>query len=221
MVASFNRFNNASAGDGTSMFLGQLGEAIPFIDISLNGGALGAFTTIEPHVMRNALLWTHEKYNISIVITENGYGDMLGLGVHDNQRGAYHSAFLRTLVSTVNQYNVSVLAYSAWSLIDSFEFKGGYSRPFGLIHIDYASGTLDRSHKDSSSFWIKMRETNSVPFVEPDKATTLSPPTTALRTSTKAPSTAAPSSSTCTSSSMTVILLGVLGLMRALSRSPM
>ncbi|XP_052130213.1 uncharacterized protein LOC113212235 isoform X2 [Frankliniella occidentalis] len=127
MVASFNRFNNASAGDGTSMFLGQLGEAIPFIDISLNGGALGAFTTIEPHVMRNALLWTHEKYNISIVITENGYGDMLGLGVHDNQRGAYHSAFLRTLVSTVNQYNVSVLAYSAWSLIDSFEFKGGYS----------------------------------------------------------------------------------------------
>ncbi|XP_052129397.1 lactase/phlorizin hydrolase-like isoform X2 [Frankliniella occidentalis] len=163
------------------------------------------------------------------------------MGVHDNQRAAYHSAFLRTLVSTVKQYSVSVLAYSAWSLIDSFEFSGGYSRPFGLIHVDYASGSLDRSHKDSSSFWIKLRETNSVPFVEPDQTTTLSPPTStqapstatstqapstatstqapSTATSTQAPSTAAPSSCTRASSSMTVLLLAVLGLMLALSRS--
>ncbi|KAK3920467.1 Beta-glucosidase 5 [Frankliniella fusca] len=174
MEASFNRFNNASADGGTSMFLGQMSNDIPFINIAMagssDGGPLAAFTTINPDVMRNALLWTHQTYKIPIVITENGYGDVLGLGVHDMQRAAYHSAFLRMLVTTIKQYNVSVVAYSAWSLIDSFEFSGGYSRPFGLVHVDYEHGTLDRSLKDSSKFWIELGEKGYVPYVQPDNA---------------------------------------------------
>ncbi|KAE8740413.1 hypothetical protein FOCC_FOCC014074, partial [Frankliniella occidentalis] len=62
MIASFNRFGNSSASAVTSMFLGQMGELIPFIDVGMNGGNGGgeqaAFTTIDPNVMRNALLWT-------------------------------------------------------------------------------------------------------------------------------------------------------------------
>ncbi|KAK3924750.1 Cyanidin 3-O-glucoside 7-O-glucosyltransferase (acyl-glucose) [Frankliniella fusca] len=176
--ASFNRFNNATGGGMTDKFLGQMSQDISFVDVSIaaKGGAAAVFTTIDPDVMRNALLWTHENYKIPIVITENGYGDVLGLGVHDKQRAAYHSAFLRMLVTTVKNYDVSVIAYSAWSLIDSFEFSAGFGRPFGLVHVDYEHGTLDRSLKDSSQFWIDLKEKGYVPYINPDgDSTTISP----------------------------------------------
>lgn len=60
-----------------------------------------------------------------------------------------------------------------------FLFLCPISRPFGLVHVDYETGSLNRSLKDSSKFWIQLAETRVVPYVEnPDDATTIDPPTT-------------------------------------------
>lgn len=35
-------------------------------------------------------------------------------------------AYLRTLVTTVKDFDVEIIGYCAWSLIDSFEWSAGY-----------------------------------------------------------------------------------------------
>ncbi|XP_034232152.1 putative beta-glucosidase 6 [Thrips palmi] len=219
LSASYNRFMNSTSSGVMSMVLGQMTNDIPFIDVAMNvpggGSPMAAFTTINPSTIRDALLWTWKSYQKPIVITENGYGDMMGMGLHDKTRAAYFSAYLRSLVTTVKDYGVQVLAYSAWSLLDSFEFSGGYSRPFGLVHIDYEGQTLDRAIKDSSSFWTQLAETNVVPYVEnpADASTTAAPtkpptkpptnPPTTDRTTPKSGTTQAPVSTTQRNSAAT------------------
>ena len=43
---------------------------------------------------------------------------------------------------------VDVRGYFAWSLLDNFEWAFGYSKRFGLVHLDYA--TQERRLKDSA-----------------------------------------------------------------------
>ena len=40
-------------------------------------------------------------------------------------------------------------------------------RQFGLVHVDYENGTLTRTLKDSSSFWLELAERRAVPYVAP------------------------------------------------------
>jgi len=44
-----------------------------------------------------------------------------------------------------------VRGYFVWSLLDNFEWALGYSRRFGLVHVDY--DTLERRRKDSFDFY--------------------------------------------------------------------
>ena len=46
---------------------------------------------------------------------------------------------------------VPVRGYFVWSLLDNFEWTLGYSKRFGLVHVDY--DTLARRPKDSFHFY--------------------------------------------------------------------
>jgi beta-glucosidase len=80
--------------------------------------------------------------NPEIYVTENGacYDDkMAGNGtVQDDDRTAYlrdHIAAARRALAD----GVKLKGYFAWSLLDNFEWSEGYSRRFGIIHVDFAS----------------------------------------------------------------------------------
>jgi len=45
---------------------------------------------------------------------------------------------------------VNLRGYFAWSLLDNFEWQFGYSKRFGLVHVDPA--TQKRTLKDSALF---------------------------------------------------------------------
>ena len=49
---------------------------------------------------------------------------------------------------------VPVRGYFVWSLLDNFEWALGFSRRFGLVHIDY--GTFERRPKDSFHFYAEL-----------------------------------------------------------------
>ncbi|XP_034247964.1 myrosinase 1-like [Thrips palmi] len=152
--------------------LRQLFKEANFMNVgyrSPTGESLDQFpsTMIAPEAMRSALLWTWFSYNVPIMITENGIGFP---GVHDHLRAVYHSAFMRSMVSTIHEFGTKIIGYCAWSLIDSYEWSKGFSIPYGLVHVDYENGTLKRTLKDSSSFWLEMAERRVVPLVEPESS---------------------------------------------------
>jgi len=69
--------------------------------------------------------------------------------VHDDDRTAYlrdHIAAARRALAD----GVKLKGYFAWSLLDNFEWAEGYTRRFGLIHVDFAS--QKRTPKASFAF---------------------------------------------------------------------
>ncbi|WP_129843633.1 GH1 family beta-glucosidase [Streptomyces sp. RFCAC02] len=86
-----------------------------------------------------------------IVITENGsaeHGDTPGPDgrIHDTDRITYLHTHLTALTHAINN-GIDIRGYYAWSLMDNFEWAHGYTKRFGLIHIDYTTQT--RTPKDS------------------------------------------------------------------------
>ncbi|MDG4766961.1 GH1 family beta-glucosidase [Solwaraspora sp. WMMD406] len=84
----------------------------------------------------------HDEYpEVPIYITENGSAyvdEVTNDKVDDPDRLAYFDAHLRACHEAISA-GVPVRGYFAWSLMDNFEWAWGYSKRFGMIHVDYDS----------------------------------------------------------------------------------
>jgi beta-glucosidase len=113
---------------------------------------------IDPSGLTDALHRLRDQYgNPDIYVTENGacYDDPVAPDgtVHDDDRVAYlrdHLAAARRALAD----GVKLRGYFVWSLLDNFEWAEGYSRRFGVIHVDFAS--LKRTPKTSFAFLADM-----------------------------------------------------------------
>ncbi|MGW0776494.1 GH1 family beta-glucosidase [Streptomyces sp. NPDC002835] len=91
---------------------------------------------------------------VPLVITENGaayddYADPSGQ-VHDPERVAYLHAHLSAVHRAIGE-GADVRGYFLWSLLDNFEWAYGYSKRFGIVHVDFA--TQRRTFKDSAHWY--------------------------------------------------------------------
>ncbi len=96
---------------------------------------------------------TREYAPPPIYITENGMAnaDQVEDGqVHDGARIAYLRDHLHALARAI-ELGVDVRGYFYWSLLDNFEWNSGYTKRFGLVHVDYAS--QHRLPKDSAHWY--------------------------------------------------------------------
>lgn len=95
------------------------------------------------------------KKNLPIFISENGYADGVEANadgyVEDIDRIFYYRQYLTQLQRAVNE-GYPVKGYFPWSLMDNFEWSDGYSRRFGMVHVDYK--TQVRTPK-LSYYWYK------------------------------------------------------------------
>lgn len=92
--------------------------------------------------------------NPPVLITENGAAfydpPHVPAGYQDPLRIAYVRDHLLALRRALAQ-GIDLRGYFAWSLLDNFEWAHGFSKRFGLIHVDYA--TQERTIKGSGRFY--------------------------------------------------------------------
>ncbi|WP_206696889.1 GH1 family beta-glucosidase [Marinomonas algicola] len=112
---------------------------------------------VAPHAFKELLINLHQQYELPpIIITENGAAcvDTLINGeVNDEQRVRYLNAHLNAIHNAI-EAGVNIQGYFAWSLMDNFEWAEGYSKRFGLVHVDYQTQkrTIKRSGKAYQAF---------------------------------------------------------------------
>nr|WIM01408.1 myrosinase 1-like protein [Limnephilus flavicornis] len=115
---------------------------------------------VVPWGLRKALLWLKVEYNNpEIVIFENGYSD-LG-GTNDTGRIDYYKRYLNAMLDAMEE-GVNVSGYTAWSLMDNFEWLQGYSAKFGLYQVDFESVSRTRTAKASVKFYSNITRTRQI-----------------------------------------------------------
>ena len=113
---------------------------------------------IAPDGLRDTLIDLHRTYAPrEIVVTENGaaYPETVGADgeVHDSDRVDYLARHVAA-VSDAMAAGVPVTGYYVWSFMDNYEWSLGYTRRFGVVHVDYDS--LERTPKDSARWYQRL-----------------------------------------------------------------
>ncbi len=109
---------------------------------------------VDADGLTEVLIDIYRRYgDLPVYVTENGacYDETVAANgaVHDTQRVAYlrdHIAAAQRALAA----GARLRGYFVWSLLDNFEWQEGYSRRFGVVHVDFA--TLKRTPKASFAY---------------------------------------------------------------------
>ncbi len=99
---------------------------------------------VYPDGLEHLLTRLAEQSGLPLYVTENGAGyaepgSVPGNGtLADDGRWRYLTAHLGA-VERARAAGADVRGYFAWSLLDNFEWARGYTRRFGLVHVDFAT----------------------------------------------------------------------------------
>ena len=109
---------------------------------------------IYPKALTQHLVRITREYSPPpIFITENGMANadqVIDGRVPDVERVAYLREHVKALAQAVD-LGVDIRGYFYWSLLDNFEWDSGYTKRFGLFHVDF--GSQKRLAKDSAHWY--------------------------------------------------------------------
>ncbi|MBT2413209.1 beta-glucosidase [Streptomyces sp. ISL-12] len=117
----------------------QFGAELPFSVRRIEGRPVtDSGWPVVPEALTELLTGFRARYGDRlppVLITENGCAYD---GLDDQARIAYLDGHLRALHEALAA-GVDVRGYFVWSLLDNFEWAEGYTRRFGLVHVDFAT----------------------------------------------------------------------------------
>jgi beta-glucosidase len=99
---------------------------------------------VVPEGLTELLTDLHTRYGLPMYVTENGCA--YEASPEDPQRVEYLSGHLEAVRSAIAK-GADVRGYFVWSIMDNFEWAEGYTKRFGLVHVDF--DTLVRTPKAS------------------------------------------------------------------------
>jgi len=111
---------------------------------------------VFPQGLTDILVWVTERYGkIPLYVTENGsafYDPPVAENgrIEDPLRTSYLRQHLHAVLDAAAR-GADLRGYFAWSLLDNYEWNAGYSKRFGIVHVDYE--TQLRTIKDSGRFY--------------------------------------------------------------------
>ena len=154
---SYYQTNCVAHDDDHSMIGGNLlsGVANPYLKSSEWGWQ------IDPDGLRFTLNELYGRYEIPLMIVENGLGakDVLEKdgSIHDDYRIAYLKAHIEAMIKASDD-GVDIIGYTPWSAIDIISASTGeMAKRYGFIYVDsddLGKGTFKRYRKDSF-YWYK------------------------------------------------------------------
>ncbi|KAL1775207.1 Lactase-phlorizin hydrolase, partial [Sigmodon hispidus] len=122
-----------------------------------------------PWGMRRLLNWIKEEYgNIPIYITENGQG-LNKPTLDDTERIFYLKTYINEALKAYRLDGVDLRGYSAWSLMDNFEWLMGYTVKFGLYHVDFDQENRPRTARASARYYTEVITNNGMPLAKEDE----------------------------------------------------
>ena len=122
---------------------------------------------IDAKELRYALNEIYERYQIPIMIVENGLGawdEIASDGrIHDNYRIEYLRAHIEQMAEAIKD-GVDLIGYTPWGCIDLVSASTGeMAKRYGFIYVDKnddGTGTYARIRKDSFFWYQKVIESN-------------------------------------------------------------
>lgn len=125
---------------------------------------------VFPQGLTDTLLWVRRTYgDIPLYVTENGaafFDPPVAEGgrVRDPLRIDYLRRHLRAVHEAIRA-GCDIRGYMVWSLLDNLEWSLGYSKRFGIVHVDYA--TQQRTVKDSGRWYANVVRSHGRALGEP------------------------------------------------------
>ena len=123
---------------------------------------------IDPIGLRWCLNWFNDRFELPMMIVENGFGaydkkEEDGT-VDDQYRIDYLKEHIRAMRDAVNYDGVDLMGYTMWAPIDIVSASTGeYDKRYGFIYVDYNNaheGDMSRSRKKSFYWYQKVCQSN-------------------------------------------------------------
>ncbi|XP_040913102.1 lactase-phlorizin hydrolase-like [Toxotes jaculatrix] len=144
---------------------------------------------ITPFGFRKILKFIKDEYgNPPIYVTENGISERGAVDLNDIHRIHYYENYINQALKAYVLDGVDLRGYTAWSLMDNFEWAAGYSEQFGLFYVNRSNPTLPRIPKNSAARYASIITCNGFPdpalgphdCLNPESEATSSPTVTTI-----------------------------------------
>ncbi|XP_035711445.1 myrosinase 1-like isoform X2 [Folsomia candida] len=121
-------------------------------------------TPSVPWGFRKMLNWINQGYGSpEIYIMENGYPDSPNTGLEDVARVKFHRDYINEMLKAVKIDGVQVTMYTAWGLLDCFEWSYGYTVNFGVVYVNHSHPERPRTPKLSATCLQQIFSDNGFP----------------------------------------------------------
>jgi len=123
---------------------------------------------IDPVGFRSTFRALWDRYQLPLLVTENGLGALDQLTDDGQVHDEYRIDYLRQHIAQIQEAitdGVQILGYAPWSAIDLISTHQGARKRYGFIYVDRAEDdlrTLDRYRKDSFHWYQKVINANAV-----------------------------------------------------------
>ncbi|KAM6984641.1 klotho [Aplochiton taeniatus] len=121
--------------------------------------------------LRMLLHWVSAEYDRPpIYVVQSGWYVLGNTKTEDPRHMYYLKRFIVEALKSIKYDGVNVIGYTAWSLLDGFEWHREYGIRRGLYYVDFTTPDLKREPKTSATFYRKLIQRKGFPQLPEDRA---------------------------------------------------
>ncbi|XP_028316351.1 beta-klotho [Gouania willdenowi] len=119
--------------------------------------------TVTPD-LRRLLSWIRLEYgDLKVLIAEGGWFSESSVGREDTIAIYLMKSFINQVLQAIRFDGVQVFGYTAWSLVDGYEWNYGYTVRRGLFYVDFSQPNRTRNPKTSAQYYRLIITKNGFP----------------------------------------------------------